>query len=152
LNKGELMPKLSEHFTLEEMTHSQTAVRKGLDNTPTPEVLKNLKALCKNLLDPIRKLAGHPITVSSGYRSPAVNRAIGGVRTSQHVSGEAADINCAALGQKKLFDLIRKSGLPYDQCIDEFGSWVHVSFRKGQNRKATLLARKVDGKTVYTAV
>jgi zinc D-Ala-D-Ala carboxypeptidase len=152
LKKGELMPKLREHFTIEEMTHSQTAVRKGLDNTPSPEALSNLKALCKNLLDPIRNLAGNPITVSSGYRSPAVNRAIGGVRTSQHVLGEAADINCSAIGQKKLFDLIRKSGLPYDQCIDEFGSWVHVSFRKSQNRKATLQARKVDGKTVYTPV
>ena len=146
------MAKLSEYFTLEELTHSQTAARKGLDNTPSPEALKNLKELCKNLLDPIRKLAGHPITVSSGYRSPAVNKAIGGVKTSQHVSGQAADINCPAIGQKKLFDLIRKSGLPFDQCIDEFSSWVHVSFDKNNSRKAALVARKVDGKTTYTAV
>lgn len=145
------MPKLSEHFTLEELTLSPTAVLKGIDNTPTPEALKNLKELCENLLEPIRQLTGQPVTVSSGYRSEAVNKAVGGVKKSQHVTGQAADINCHAIGQKNLFDLIRKSGLPFDQCIEEFGSWVHVSIAKN-NRGAVLIARKVGGKTVYTAV
>lgn len=149
------MPKkLSEHFTLEEMTLSQTATRKGLDNTPPPEESKNLKALCVKLLEPIRALAGNPVVVSSGYRSPAVNKAIGGAKNSQHVRGEAADITCPALGQKKLFDLIRKSGLPFDQVIDEFEQWVHVSYRRDarKNRGETMRARNVDGKTVYTKV
>lgn len=149
------MPKkLSEHFTLEEMVISQIATRKGLDNTPPPEELKNLRALCVKLLEPIRALAGNPIVVSSGYRSPAVNKAVGGAKSSQHVLGQAADITCPALGQKKFFDLIRKSGLPFDQVIDEFEQWVHVSHRRDprKNRGEALRARKANGKTVYTKV
>jgi hypothetical protein len=149
------MPKkLSDHFTLEEMTISQTAVRKGIDNTPSPEETKNLKALCVSVLDPLRAMTENPIVVSSGYRSPKLNKAVGGAKSSQHVRGEAADITCPAIGQKKLFDLIRKSELPFDQVIDEFERWVHVSFSRdpAKNRREVLRARKVNGKTVYTKV
>lgn len=149
------MPKkLSAHFTLEELILSQTAQRKGLDNTPPPEVVPNLKALCVKVLEPLRGLTEQAIFISSGYRSAAVNRAVKGARKSQHVLGEAADITCPVLGQKKLFDLLRKSGLPFDQVIDEFGSWVHVSYRReaAANRHQVLRARRAAGKVVYENV
>ena len=150
------MPKkLTEHFTLEELYLSQTATRRGLDNTPPPEVVKNLKALCVNVLEPLRQLTGQPIVINSGYRSPALNKLVKGAKNSQHILGEAADIICPALGQKKLFDLLRKSGLPFDQVIDEFGSWVHVSYRStpaAANRRQVLLARLIEGKIKYNAV
>jgi len=150
------MPKkLTEHFTLEELFLSQTATRRGLDNTPPPEVVKNLKALCVNVLEPLRQLTGQPIVINSGYRSPTLNKLVKGAKNSQHVLGEAVDIICPALGQKKLFDLLRKSGLPFDQVIDEFGSWVHVSYRSAPvaaNRRQVLLARLIEGKTKYDAI
>lgn len=145
------MTRLSKYFTLEEMTASETAVRRGLDNTPGAEELENLKALCVAVLDPIRVLAHSPIIISSGYRSPQVNTRIGGARTSQHCKGEAADIKCVGLSQPQLFNLIRTSGLEFDQLIDEFGSWTHISYtRHRPNRRQVLIARKVGGKTTYT--
>ena len=145
--------QLTPHFTLEELIVSQTAVRHGLNNKPSAAVRQSLLELCVNVLEPLRVLAGQPITVSSGYRSVAVNAMIGGAPNSQHIKGEAADINCPAIGQQALFDLIRKSNLPFDQVIDEFKSWVHVSYTsKRPNRRQPLKARKVNGATKYTAV
>jgi len=140
---------LSRYFTLEEMTLSQTAVRHGIDNTPTPEIESHLRALCGAVLDPLRDQIGAPIVVSSGYRSLQVNRLVGGADDSQHVKGEAADIVCPALGQPELFEKVRHSGLPFDQLIDEFGSWVHVSYSP-RNRREVLRARKLNGKVEYT--
>jgi zinc D-Ala-D-Ala carboxypeptidase len=145
------MPKLTDHFSLEEMTFSETAARHDIANIPDANSRKNLLELCENMLEPIRNLAGGPITVTSGYRSPVLNSLIAGAPDSQHKTGEAADINCPLLNPQALFQRIRQSGLPFDQLIDEFGTWVHVSYRKpGRNRRQVLRARKVDGVTVYT--
>jgi zinc D-Ala-D-Ala carboxypeptidase len=145
------VPKLTDHFSLEEMTFSETASRHDLDNKPDAASRQNLLELCENMLEPIRELVGGSITVTSGYRSPALNSIIGGAPGSQHKTGEAADINCPLLNPQALFQRIRQSNLPFDQLIDEFGAWVHVSHRKpGRNRRDVLRARKVYGETIYT--
>lgn len=151
--------RLSKYFTLDEMTASETAARRGIANTPGPDEILALRRLCENILDPLRELAGAPIVVSSGFRNPRVNKLVGGSATSQHLSGCAADIKCTRLTQQELFSLIRKSGLPFDQCIDEYGDstgktnigWCHVSYTEGRpNRGQVLMARRVGKKTVYT--
>lgn len=116
-------------FDLTELTHSDTAIAKKIDNTPTEEVKKNLENLVKYVLDPLREMYGKPIYVNSGYRSEALNKAVGGSKTSQHVLGMAADIDTRTReGNQELFDLIAKN-LSFDQLIDEKDySWIHVSF------------------------
>jgi uncharacterized protein YcbK (DUF882 family) len=136
--------KLSQHFSLEEMTKSQTAVRKKIDNTAPPEVVENLKALCENVLEKIRLHFGRPIMVNSGYRGPKLNKAIGGAKTSQHMTGQAADIEIPGISNKILFCWIRDN-LNFDQLILEFhkegvpdSGWVHVSWNSKGNRKQVL--------------
>lgn len=122
--------KLSKYFTLEEFTYSQIAERKGLDNTPPEALLPRIQRTARGL-DGIRELTGFPIFLSSGYRSMKVNRAVGGVSSSQHVQGEAADIRCPGYGDSmRLASLIdqNKRVLGVDQVILEYGRWVHVSF------------------------
>lgn len=128
-----------KHFTLKELSHSDTAMARGIDNYPTSEAISNLTKLVDNVLDPLREKYGKPIRVSSGYRCPALNRSVNGATSSQHRLGEAADITVGSKeGNRELYEIIRKE-LPFDQLIDEKGfSWVHVSFRKGANRKQTL--------------
>lgn len=118
------------NFTIEELTASTTAAARGINNTPTPEILENLKQLVDNVLDPLRNAYGKPIRVNSGYRSPDLNRAVKGSRTSQHVKGQAADITGGSKTEnKKLFELAQKLNLPYCQLIDEKNfSWVHISY------------------------
>lgn len=118
--------KLSEHFTLEELTFSQTAARKGINNTPNNSVIENLKQLCV-LLEEVRDVCGAPIRISSGYRSPALNVSIGGAKNSQHCLGQAADFTVLGLTVTQVIDYIIEAGLPYDQLIHEFDSWVHIS-------------------------
>jgi hypothetical protein len=145
------MSRLTTHFTLEEMIISQTAARRGLDNHPSVQVVDSLKELCEHILEPLRDLVGGPILVTSGYRSPAVNAAVGGAANSQHLRGEAADIHCNNLSQQELFELVRNSGLPFDQVIDEFKNWVHVSYTAHRaNRGEVLRARLVDHVAHYT--
>lgn len=135
--------KLSEHFALEEMLRSDTARQKGIDNAlPNDAVLMSLKALCRNVLEPLRKAYGKPITVTSGYRCPVLNKAVGGVANSQHTKGEAADLSVGSTAEnRKLFDLIRQLKLPYDQLIDEYGMrWVHVSYSP-RNRRQVIYKR-----------
>lgn len=128
-----------KYFTIEELTKSPTAKRKGIDNTPNAEVKKNLTALVDNVLDPLREAWGAPIIVTSGYRCGKLNRAIGGAKASQHMKGQAADIRTVSdkpADNKKLFELIQKLKLPYDQLIDEFGyNWVHVSYSSRHRRQ-----------------
>jgi hypothetical protein len=150
--------KLSEHLDLAEVTRSETAKRKGISNMPTPEHLENFKKLAENIFEPIRKHFGVPIMISSGYRSKALNTAIGGSLTSQHCSGEAIDIDMDGssngVTNKMVFDFI-KANLNFDQLIWEFGTkdapdWVHVSFEtSGKQRKQILRAIKSGGKTAY---
>ena len=124
------------YFTLEELTKSNTAKTKGIDNTPNKQAIDNLNTLVNNVLDPLRKLYGKPIRINSGYRSKALNEVIGGAKNSQHMYGLAADITGGSKKENKiLFDLI-KNNLPFDQLIDEHNmSWVHVSFKEGELRK-----------------
>jgi uncharacterized protein YcbK (DUF882 family) len=136
--------KLTQHFTLEEMTKSQTGARKGIDNTPGPEVVENLKQLCENVLEKIRTNFARPITINSGYRGPALNKAIGGAKNSQHLTGQAADIEIAGIDNKTLFNWI-KDNLQFDQLILEYykegvpeSGWVHVSWNSFRNRKHIL--------------
>lgn len=118
-----------KYFTIDELTRSDTAIARRIDNTPSPAVVENLKNLVFFVLDPLREAYGKPITVNSGYRSPALNKVTKGAsKTSQHMIGEAVDITVKSkAGNKWLFDFI-KDNLPYDQLIDEYNySWVHVS-------------------------
>lgn len=128
-----------KHFTIKELSHSDTALAKGIDNFPTAEAICNLTKLVDNVLDPLREKYGKPIRVSSGYRSAILNRSVNGATSSQHRLGEAADITVGSKKEnRKLFEII-KSELPFDQLIDEKDfSWVHVSFREGRNRKQVL--------------
>ena len=117
---------LSPHFTLEEMTRSEYAARRNLNNDPSETVIKNLARLC-GLLEEVRALVGRAIVVQSGYRSPEVNRGIGGSRNSQHISGCAADIRAVGLSADDLMLEVSESKVAYDQLILEFNSWVHIS-------------------------
>ena len=146
--------KLSANFSLNEMTRSQTATRRGLDNSPTDVHQDNLQLLCEKILQPCRDHFG-PITVTSGYRSDALNEAIGGSTTSQHSKGQAADFSASGASIQELGNWIRDN-LEFDQLIFEFldspsGGWIHCSyFEPGRNE--VLTADKVNGKTVYTRI
>lgn len=133
-----------EFFTIEELTKSTTARRLGIPNNPQPEEQDNLIALVNNILDPLRRAYGKPIIVTSGYRSEKLNKAVGGAKTSQHCSGQAADIRTiedTKSQNKKLFDLIIKLKLPFDQLINEYDyDWVHVSY-SNKNRRQILNVR-----------
>lgn len=141
-----------KYFTMQELCKSDTARRKGIDNTPGPSEISNLRALVDNILDPLRNAWGKPIIVTSGYRCQALNKAVGGAENSQHTKGQAADIEASSRSKadnKKLFELIQSMGLPFDQLINEYDyDWIHVSFGPA-NRHSVLAAVKQNGKTIY---
>ena len=141
---------LSKNFSLEELTVSQEAARSGLKNTPNAEQIERLRALCVNILQPLRDRVKRPIIISSGFRSVTLNRRIGGSSTSQHCRGEAADFTVAGMSIADTIKLIRTMGLPVDQSIDEFSQWVHISYGP-RHRRQFLKARYVGGKTQYSA-
>lgn len=149
--------QLSKNLSLSEMIISSEAKRKGISNMPTEEHLANMKKLATNVFQPIREHFKVPIHISSGYRSLELNKAIKGSKTSQHVLGQAIDIDMdgTEITNKQVFDYI-KDNLEFDQLIWEFGTdnnpaWVHVSFNsKGRQRKQILKATKKNGKTVYS--
>jgi zinc D-Ala-D-Ala carboxypeptidase len=119
---------LSEHFTLEEATASQKATRSGLNNFPTAPVFANMKQAAAGM-EQVRALLGTPINVSSWYRSPSVNKAVGGVAGSAHTFGWAIDFTSKEFGTPgDVCVVISKSGIKFDQLIHEFGAWVHISF------------------------
>lgn len=128
-----------KYFTINELCKSKTAARKKIDNAPTEDVKKKLKLLIELILDPLREAYGAPIIVDSAYRCPKLNRAVGGSSTSQHKTGEAADIRTVKdtpEENKKLYDLIKKLNLPFDQLINEYGfNWVHVSYSPRNRRQ-----------------
>ncbi len=128
-----------KYFTIEEMTKSSTAKANGIDNTPSEEGVLKLQKLIEAVLDPLREWYGKPIKVNSGYRCEALNKAIGGAKSSQHMLGEAADITVGSKEEnEKLFNYI-KDNLEFDQLINESDfSWVHVSYREGRLRKQVL--------------
>lgn len=129
--------KLTEHFTLSEFVRSETATNRHIDNTPTPEVVDNLRALCRNVLEPARVAFGSPIYITSGYRSEALNNAVGGKTTSQHLRGEAADLQVKGLQNlRKLYRMIKDHGV-FDQLLYESNGakkWIHVSYKQSGNR------------------
>ena len=151
--------KLTENFSLNEMTKSQTAERKGIDNTPSTEHQENLKSLCEMILQPIRDHFGQVVSVSSGYRSPELCVAIGSSTKSQHASGCASDFEIFGVSNKELADYIDQN-LDYDQLILEYwkgedepnSGWVHCSFNTQGNRKQYLRAYKENGSTKYEPV
>ena len=151
--------KLTENFSLKELTSSQTAERKGIDNTPSAEHQENLKSLCEMILQPIRDHFGQVVSVSSGYRSPELCVAIGSSTQSQHAKGEASDFEIFGVSNKELADWIDEN-LDYDQLILEYwkgedepnSGWVHCSYTNGNNRKQYLRAYKENGSTKYEPV
>lgn len=143
--------RLTPNFTLDELTLSETAVRQGIPNDPDDKVVENLKRLA-GTLEQVRTMAGCPIMVSSGYRSPLLNQAVRGSRNSAHVLGLAADINAAQLDPRALARMIANSELRFDQCILEFDRWVHVGLATGtmQPRREVLTAqRDKAGRVLY---
>ena len=140
--------KLGKYFTLAELTQSATAKAKGIDNTPSPAEIARLRDLVENTLDPLREALGKPIIVSNGFRNPTVNRLVGGVPTSQHQSGEAVDFTVPGMTPAAVIRVLIRMGIPFDQVIDEYGSWVHLSYRKERLRYEALEYRKVQGRTV----
>lgn len=130
--------QLSKNFTLEELTYSRTAIENGLENVPNPQALTALKNLVTYLLQPLRDKYGSTIAVTSGYRNQAVNLLVGGVENSQHSKGEAADCYIAE-GPVKLLEILKDSGLPFDQAIIyKRKKFLHLSYREGFNRKQIL--------------
>ena len=147
--------QLSKNFSLNELTKSDTALRHDMDNTPPPEAIECLRALCDNVLQPVRDHFGKSVRVNSGYRHPDVNAKVGGSKTSDHCKGMAADIEIAGVPNHELAQWIADN-LEYRQIILEFytrgvpdSGWVHVSYNPDDNKKQLLTATKVDGKTTY---
>ena len=132
---------MGKYFSIAELTKSETANKRKIDNKPTKEVENCLNQLIDNILDPLRKAYAQPIIVSSRYRCPELNKAVGGARTSQHTLGQAADIHTKSNSKesnKQLFELIKQLKLPFDQLINEYNySWVHVSY-SNRNRRQIL--------------
>lgn len=130
-----------KYFTIEELTRSTVATARGIPNIPGENEREALEVLVLALLDPLREIWGAPIYVNSGYRSPALNKAVGGVANSQHMKGQAADITTGnTASNRKLFALIRDGGFDFDQLIDEAdGTWIHVSYvSPSENRRQVL--------------
>lgn len=150
---------LSPHFTLDEFINSPTAKAKGISNSPTAEHLKNMIELAQAILEPVREHFGKPIKINSGYRSPELNKAIGGASSSQHCNGQAVDFEIEGIPNRDVAEWLTKN-LIFDQCILEFwiakeanSGWVHASYKKGGiNRKQKLVAQKNGVKTVYQVV
>ena len=147
--------KLTQNFSLSELTRSQTATRRGIENQPNDEQLANLVALCECVLQPIRDHFGKSVRISSGLRVPELNAAIGGSTTSDHTRGMAADIEVPPVDNIELARWIEGSGLAFRQLILEYydgtpdSGWIHVSYDPADNKRQVLTATKQGGKTVY---
>ena len=146
---------LTQNFALSEMTKSETALRFGMANDPTETEIGNLKALCENVLQPVRDHYGKGVKVNSGFRHPLVNAKVGGSTTSDHCKGMAADIEIPGVANAELAEWI-KDNCEFRQLILEFytpgipdSGWVHVSFNPNDNKKQVMTATRKDGKTVY---
>ena len=146
---------LTKNFTLSEMTKSETALRYGMDNTPSSSEIENLRVLCENVLQRVRDHYGKGVKVNSGFRHPLVNAKVGGSTTSDHCKGFAADIEIPGVANADLAQWIADN-CEFRQLILEFytpgvpdSGWVHVSFNPADNKKQVLTATKKDGKTVY---
>ena len=137
---------LSQNFTLAQLTFSQTAARLGIDNTPGPEIIEHLTAVAVGL-ERVQQLLGHPILISSGYRSPALNASIpGSAKTSAHMEGWAADFTCEKFGDPMaVCKAISESELMFDQLILEYGRWAHISFKPPMRRRTLTIYNAQQG-------
>jgi zinc D-Ala-D-Ala carboxypeptidase len=144
------MTQLTPHFSLAEMTRSTTALRKGIPNKPSVDEVRALTLLCQKVLEPVREHFGKPVIVTSGYRAPRVNMAVGGSGSSQHCNGEAVDFTVAGESNLAVCQWIH-ANLDYDQLIYEFGEpgWVHCSYSAHRMRNQELTARRKGGRTIY---
>jgi zinc D-Ala-D-Ala carboxypeptidase len=149
------MTKLTQNFSLHELTKSETAVRRGMENNPGPDEIANLTTLAAKVLQPIRDHYKRGVHVNSGFRHPDVNAAVGGSRTSDHCRGMAADIEIPGVANAELAQWIQQN-LDYTQLILEFytpgipdSGWVHVSYDPNNLKKQVLTAMREGGKTVY---
>ena len=148
---------LTRNFTLSELTKSDTAIRKGINNNPSPEQIEKLKLLCENILQPVRDHFGR-VKITSGFRSPELCLAIGSSINSQHAKAEAADFECPGVDNAELADWINRE-LPYDQLICEFytpgepnSGWIHCSYVPEGRRASFLWAYRLEGKTKYKPI
>jgi hypothetical protein len=145
MQKRARTPRLSRYYTLARLVHSDTARERGIDNAPPPELIPNLRLLARGL-DRIRLLLGHPLDISSGYRSPALNTAVGGARNSQHSQGFAADFTCPGFGPPlAVARAMRDSGIAFDTLIYEFEEWIHVSFTAAPRRRVLTIYDAKEG-------
>ena len=149
--------ELTRNFTLQELIKSDTAIRKGINNNPNAEQIEKLKALCENILHPVRAHFGR-VKVTSGFRSVELCLAIGSLANSQHAKAEAADFECPGVDNVELADWIKRE-LPYDQLILEFytpgepnSGWIHCSWVADQPRASFLHAYRSEGKTKYKPI
>ena len=141
--------RLTEHFKLSEFTRSATASARKIDNTPSEEVISNLQALCQNVLEPLREYFNCPIIIGSGFRSPALNKAVGGVKNSQHQYGEAADIHIPDEATGKRWFVWLMDNVPFHQLIWEKSTpssthhWIHVAFKRNGTNKQQVIQNLV---------
>ncbi len=140
---------LSENFALAEFIRSQVAARLGIDNSPNTAIIENIRGLVVEILQPLRIETGKPIRINSGYRCAALNAAIHGSLNSQHMTGNAADIDIPGMEPIEVAQTCIDLQLPFDQLIHEFRSWVHVSYDLERDRRAVLTAELVNGTTKY---
>jgi hypothetical protein len=145
MQKRARSPRLSSYYTLARLTHSDTGRTRGIDNTPPDALLPNLRMLARGL-DRVRRLLGHPLDISSGYRCPELNAAVGGVPHSQHALGLAVDFTCPGFGPPlAVARAIRDSDIAYDQCIYEFSEWIHLSFSPTPRRRVLTIYSAQEG-------
>ena len=137
--------RLTRSFSLEQLIYSETAERERIDNTPGPDVIKNLRRLALGL-EQVQALTGFPLEISSAYRCAELNSLVGGTETSQHTRGQAADFTCAGFGPPlNVIKAIRDSDIEFDQCILEYARWVHISFSKTPRVKVLTIYDPKEG-------
>ena len=123
------------NFKISELIHSDTAIRNNINNMPDINSLDNMLDLIYYVLQPLRNKIGKPMIITSGYRNDRVNRLVGGAKNSQHQNGQAVDFTIKGMSVTQIVEFIKKTGIEYDQCINEYDKWCHISFNKGHNRK-----------------
>ena len=126
------------NFTMSELIYSNEAIKKNINNTPDVESLDNMLLLIASVLQPIRNAIKKPMIITSGYRSPKLNKVVGGKPNSQHLKGQAVDFKIKGLKPKQIVEFIKNMGIEFDQLINEYDTWVHISYNKGNNRKQIL--------------
>lgn len=126
------------NFKMSELIYSETAIKNNINNMPDINSLDNMLNLIYYCLQPARELLGAPIIITSGYRNPLVNRLVGGVNSSQHTKGQAADFTVSGITPSQIISIIKTSKIEFDQLINEYDKWVHISYNKGKNRREVL--------------